>query len=399
MRSSGVLGPPNWITLNPQIDPKASSGQKRLGVKDLIDVKAMPTTAGSVAVAQRARPALSSAPCVERLEAHGYAVIGKTNTHELAIGGTGINPHYGTPVNPIDWRLIPGGSSSGSAAAVGAGECDVALGTDTAGSLRHPAACCAVSSIKPSSNRVPKQGVLSVAPSLDSIGLLARDLQHLTSASAVLLDDFKRESLVAADQVGFFKLPDFHAYSGVDPRIENAAIGALRVAELSNVVVDVPGWVRAFEVGLDIFFREAFASWGQLLDDSDAHLGADVRHRLEIGRDVSQERYGAALSFAKEFETGFRQILRNCGGVLATVGRPGFAEPVSALVGRASPASVATLPVNVADFAAVVIPVPCIDAPPASLQLIGEQGSEETLLATAALIESGVNSITGPWRP
>ena len=115
-----------------------------MAVKDLIDIAGLSTTAGSRAIAERAARATHDAPCLAGLRAaqrRGAArLVGKTNLHELAFGVTGINPAFGTPVNPLDPRRVPGGSSSGSAVAVAAGEADVAFGTDTGGSVRIPAA-------------------------------------------------------------------------------------------------------------------------------------------------------------------------------------------------------------------------------------------------------------------
>ncbi|MHB8506893.1 MAG: amidase family protein, partial [Acidimicrobiales bacterium] len=114
----------------------------RVAVKDLIDVRGTPTTAGSPAVAARARPAAADAACLAGMRAAGVCIVGKTNLHELAAGATGVNRWDGTPENPVDPRLVPGGSSSGSAVAVAADRADVAIGTDTGGSVRIPSACC-----------------------------------------------------------------------------------------------------------------------------------------------------------------------------------------------------------------------------------------------------------------
>lgn len=135
----------------------------RVAVKDLMDVQGFPTTAGCRALAERADAADADAAClmgVRAATAEGRAsIVGKVNLHELAFGITGINPWYGTPVNPLDPRRGPGGSSSGSAVAVAAGEADVAVGTDTGGSVRLPAACCGVVGLKTTWGRVPTTGV------------------------------------------------------------------------------------------------------------------------------------------------------------------------------------------------------------------------------------------------
>src|ERR1700737_166368 len=120
----------------------------RVAVKDIIDVAGVPTTAGSRAVQRSAAPAATDAACLLGCRSAGARLVGKANLHELAVLPLGTNPWFGTPVNPLDPALIPGGSSSGSAVAVATGEADVALGSDTGGSVRVPAACCGVTGLK-----------------------------------------------------------------------------------------------------------------------------------------------------------------------------------------------------------------------------------------------------------
>ncbi|HWJ97360.1 MAG TPA: amidase, partial [Acidimicrobiales bacterium] len=134
-----------WITpLDPDLDPLARPDGLRLAIKDCIDVAGVVTTAGSPLIAERAEPATVDAPCLEVARAAGARIVGKANLHELCFGATGVNPHYGTPVNPRDPRRVPGGSSSGSAVAVADREADIGFGTDTAGSIRNPAASCGI---------------------------------------------------------------------------------------------------------------------------------------------------------------------------------------------------------------------------------------------------------------
>ena len=120
----------------------------RLAVKDLIDVTGVPTTAGSPAVAETARPAAADAACMAGARAAGAAVVGKANLYELAFGASGVNEWFGTPRNPLDPELIPGGSSSGSAVAVADGEAEIAYGSDTGGSIRVPSAFCGTVGLK-----------------------------------------------------------------------------------------------------------------------------------------------------------------------------------------------------------------------------------------------------------
>src|SRR5580693_5536769 len=162
----------------------------RLAVKDLIDIQGVPTTAGSQVVADRAIPALADALCLAGARAAGAVIVGKTNLNELAYGASGLNEHFGTPANPLDADLLPGGSSSGSAVAVGAGDADVAYGSDTGGSIRVPAAFCGVGGLKTTHGRVPLGGVWPLAPSLDTVGPMARDIAGLVTGMALLEPGF-----------------------------------------------------------------------------------------------------------------------------------------------------------------------------------------------------------------
>src|SRR5579864_4961454 len=158
----------------------------RLAVKDLIDMEGVPTTAGCRAVADEAAPAPADAACLAGARAAGAAIVGRTNLHELALGVTGVNPWFGTPVNPLDPALVPGGSSSGSAVAVATGEADVAYGTDTGGSVRIPSACCGTAGLKTTYGRVSVEGVWPLSPSFDTVGPMARDVAGLVLGMQLL---------------------------------------------------------------------------------------------------------------------------------------------------------------------------------------------------------------------
>jgi Asp-tRNA(Asn)/Glu-tRNA(Gln) amidotransferase A subunit family amidase len=156
-----------------------------LAIKDLIDVCGMPTTAAS-RVLEGEAPAKEDAECVRRLRAAGAIIVGKTNLHEFAYGGSGAVSAFGAARNPLDRRRVCGGSSSGSAAAVAAGMCFGALGTDTAGSVRLPAACCGVVGFKPTWGAVPVAGVIPLAWSYDHVGPLARTVEDAGILFSVL---------------------------------------------------------------------------------------------------------------------------------------------------------------------------------------------------------------------
>src|SRR5580704_12363255 len=160
-------------------------------IKDLFDVAGEPTRAGSKVLADEARPAGKDAAIVQRLRAGGAVIAAKTNMSEFAFTVVGANPHFGTPRNPADRTRVPGGSSSGAAVAVADGVCEIAIGSDTGGSVRIPAGLCGVVGFKPSRQRVSTEGAFPLSYSYDSIGPLARSVADCAKADAILAgEDF-----------------------------------------------------------------------------------------------------------------------------------------------------------------------------------------------------------------
>jgi len=160
-----------------------------VSVKDLFDVAGDATRAGS-RLLEGASPAAADAPAVARLRAAGAVIVGRTNMVEFAFGTTGLNPHYGTPRNPWDRRTgrVPGGSSSGAAVAQADGMCVMALGSDTRGSIRQPAALCGVAGWKPTQRRVPREGAFPLSYTLDTVGPLANTVACCAAYDAVIAD-------------------------------------------------------------------------------------------------------------------------------------------------------------------------------------------------------------------
>jgi amidase len=162
----------------------------RLAVKDNIDMKGVVTTAGSGFFSQTHQPAEKDAACLAIARRRKVQIVGKTNMTEFAISPSGMNEYFGTPVNPLKRSLIPGGSSSGNAVAVASGMADVAFGTDTAGSTRVPAACCGIVGLKTTFGLIPIQGVYPVEPHLDTVGPMAKDIDHTVQGMDLLQDGF-----------------------------------------------------------------------------------------------------------------------------------------------------------------------------------------------------------------
>ena len=177
-----------WIT---ELTPGADGA--RLAVKDLFDTAGIRTTYGSAVFADHVPT--ETAEAVARLERAGYVSVGKANLHEFAYGVTSQNAHYGTVPNPRAPGRTAGGSSGGSAAAVVAGLADVALGTDSGGSIRIPAACCGIVGFKPTYGLVPDDGVFPLAPSFDHVGPIAADVGACAEMMRALAPDLERRAL------------------------------------------------------------------------------------------------------------------------------------------------------------------------------------------------------------
>src|SRR3984893_10296023 len=159
-----------------------------VSIKDLFDVAGEPTRAGSK-ILVNAPPAAVDAPVVRRLRKAGAVIVAKTNMTEFAFSGIGLNPHFGTPSNPADRARVPGGSSSGAAVAAADDMCEIAIGTDTGGSTRIPAALCGVVGFKPSRQRIPTAGALPLSYTLDSVGPLAKSVAACAAADATMAGD------------------------------------------------------------------------------------------------------------------------------------------------------------------------------------------------------------------
>ena len=167
---------------------EAPADGPRLAVKDIFDTAGIRTTYGSAIFGEHVPD--RTAEAVRRLEAAGYVDVGKANLHEFAFGMTSENPHYGTVPNPLREGRIAGGSSGGCAAALAAGLADAALGSDTAGSIRAPSACCGTVGLKTTWGRIPTTGVWPLAPSLDTVGPMARDVAGVTLGMQLLEPGF-----------------------------------------------------------------------------------------------------------------------------------------------------------------------------------------------------------------
>jgi amidase len=351
----------------------------RLAVKDLIDMEGEPTTAGCRAVAETAVPARRDAACLAGARAAGARIVGRTNLHELALGVTGINPWYGTPVNPLDPSRVPGGSSSGSAVAVATGEADVAYGSDTGGSVRIPAACCGVAGLKTTWGRIPLDGVWPLSPSFDTVGPMARDVAGLVLGMELLEPGFCVADTTGV-AIGRLRPP-------ADPLIDAAVDRALGDTGWPVRELDVPEWDQATgDAGL-LLVAEAWETDRDLVARDPDGIGTSVRERLFLGAAFDaptvETAWAGQRAWLKTLTGLFDQVDFLVTPTL-TIFPPTLDDGNDLLVARC------TIPVNLAGVPALALPVPTGGPLPASIQLIGPAGSEERLLAAGAWLESAV---------
>lgn len=370
-----------------------------MAVKDCIAVAGLPTGSGSAAVADTAAPATDDAACLRPLRAlvdEGRAtIVGTTTLHELCFGVTGINRRFGTPINPVGADLAPGGSSSGSAAAVGRGTVDVALGTDTGGSIRIPAACCGVVGLKPSHGRLPLRGVQPLAPSLDVVGPLAPHLAGVAAAMAVLdpafagaLDRARRRLRDDPLVLGRFD-------AGATDDVDRAVDRLLRRSGLCVRPVALPGWEAADRAARTVLAAEAHRTIGHLLTADAAgagdgtraarrsRLGADVAERLRRARTVTDADEATARAVAARWRAELAAVLATVDVVVL----PTLAAPPPRLEDAHRLDRLRhTLPINLAGLPALALPAPARHGPPASVQLVGPVGADALVVAVGELL-------------
>lgn len=359
----------------------------RLAVKDLIDVAGVVTTAGCAAVAESASPATLDASCLEGARAAGVQLVGKTNLSELAMDTWGINEVYGTPVNPLDASLIPGGSSSGSAVAVATDLADVAYGTDTAGSIRVPAACCGVAGLKTTFGRVPLDGVYPLAPSLDTVGPLARDISGVVTGMRMLEPSFE----VARDTptvVG--RVRGAPGDGVIDPRIDAAVDAALAAAAFEVIELDLVVTDAVISAFYDIILSEGAESNRSLLSHRESLTPPAVRN-IEIGLAVTDDEVAAARATLDSWSTSVNAAFDQV-EILALPTLPFFPPSLDQVGDLEVQFALASLTSawNAAGLPVLALPVP-VEPIPAGIQLVGPMNGEEILLAAGAVVEAAVS--------
>ncbi|MFN3514654.1 MAG: amidase [Phenylobacterium sp.] len=381
--------------------PLGNDSGPTFAVKDLIDVAGVPTGGGGK-VPLATCPA-AHATVVQRLLDAGYGAVGKTHTVELAFGGWGTNRAVGAPWNPWDAKVrrAPGGSSSGSAVAVAAGLCDVALGTDTGGSVRIPAAASGVVGLKPGRGLVPTRGVHDLAPSLDTVGTLARSVPEAARMLAA----------ISGPDGGSARRGPFDAEAALATQVGGGRVAALPLEAMPTVHPDIAELYRQTLTRLEALgvkvepavtprpFSDYFLPNGWLMSAEGwrvrgAHIQAHgeemdpwVRQRFEAGRGVSDAELAGAQAQRAEAQARFGAWMAPYAALVSPTA-PIPAPPIAEVDETVSPFSALTRAANYLDLPAASVPMGLTrEGLPAGFQIMGRTGDEATVVALAAAFE------------
>ncbi|SAK82065.1 amidase [Caballeronia temeraria] len=352
----------------------------RFAVKDLIDVAGIVTGGGNPDWHATHEPATQHAPSVARLLAAGASVDGKTITDELAYSLEGINAHYGTPLNPRWPHALPGGSSSGSASAVASGEVDFALGTDTGGSVRVPAAFCGLWGIRPTHGAVSTEGVLPFAPCFDTVGWFARSGEMLARVANVLLDGVPSVE-VAASLVMCKEA--FDARAARDPD-DARRLRALSTAsdEIDVFNGDPARWLVVYQHLQDDAIRASLGTW---IDANTPRFGADIAARFARLKALDDAQVACCRVLRAQLAAHVERIVAGALIVLPTA-------PLGLLAMNETPERVGlfyrdALTMNaiaaMAGLPQVTVPVASDASGPLALSIIGPRNSDRALIARA----------------
>ena len=353
----------------------------RLAVKDLYDTAGLTTTYGSILFADHV-PDLT-ADAVALLEGAGYANVGKTNLHEFAYGVTSQNPHFGTVRNPLAPGRIAGGSSGGSAAALAAGLAEAALGSDSGGSIRIPAACCGVVGFKPTYGLVPLGGCFPLAPTFDHAGPMARSVARCTEMTAVLAEGFREAEAPSLEElrVGVAWL------DRCDPLVR---------MRLEEAVSRFPG-ARPIDFPLvegmaATFMREVADVHRDLFAESADAYGPNVRAKIEQCLAVTDAEAAEAARRREEYREAAGRALGELDLLLTpTLAFVAPLLPEDELTVRDSLIQF-TYPFNALGWPALAFPAgPAEHDLPASLQLVGRPGEDALVLAAGKALEASLD--------
>ena len=360
----------------------------RFAAKDLFDVEGYVTGCGNPDWLRTHAPATATAPSIRSLLDAGATLVAKTHTDELAYSLNGENAHYGTPINLRAPGRIPGGSSSGSAAAVAAGLVDFALGTDTGGSVRVPASYCGTYGIRPSHGRVSFAGCAPLAPSLDTVGWFADSGSILAAAGDVLLDasgpgPAVGELLIASH---LFEESSAEVRETCQARLDTlrTLAGTARSVEISD---ELGEWANALRL---ILGSEAWRCHGEWITAHRPEFGPGVRERFAWASQISENDVAVARSVRQRAIDRLDRLLGD-DRIIVLPTTPYCALPVNLakqpLETKRSHILTFTCAAGLCGLPQLSLPIRRQDAPPVGLSLLGARGSDRQLLALAAAFE------------
>ena len=353
--------------------------------KDIYDVAGRVACCGNPDWLATHAPAAQTAPAIQRLLDAGASLVGMTITEELVMGLTGENPFYGTPVNVAAPGRVAGGSSSGSAAAVAAGLVDFALGSDTGGSVRVPASFCGIYGLRPTYGRIPLDGVMPFAPSLDTVGWFARDARLMRHVGDVLLDASPSSRpggpgrfLVARDA---FDVIDANLRLALEPAIERVArlIGPAEAIAMAGGD-ELEKWSRLIAVYRE---SEGWRSHRDWIAADKPRLSDNGAIRMEKGARITEAEIAAADLEREKVRTRMAEVLAG-GAILAVPAAPDVAPPrggdqdtIWRMVRQNGPINAAAA---LAGLPQMSLPLAEFDGLPIGLGLIAAPGNDEMLL-------------------
>lgn len=360
--------------------------------KDIFDVAGHVTGGGNPDWKATHQPAAKNAWVVEALTTAGAAMAGKTLTDELTRGIFGENVHYGTPTNPRAPDCVPGGSSSGSASAVAGGMVDFALGSDTGGSVRVPASFCGLYGLRPTHGRIPLEGILLQAPSFDTIGWFARDLQTFARVGSILLGNSgaasrPRRLIVAEDA---FELADNEVVHALQPLLEvlKSLFGSTATHRLApSSLADWSAYQQVLQG------REAWQAVRDWIEDVNPRFGFEVAERYTMAKAITAEEATAAAPGRRSVVDRMDQVLADG----AVVCLPTTVAPAPLRGQRVSDRHALRLRnsqlTSIAGLSGVPqlsLPLAEVDGKPVGVSLMGPRGSDEALIALAQEFETAI---------
>lgn len=369
-----------------------------VSIKDLFDVRGEVTRAGSAVLLDEGKQAVEDALAIRRLRRAGAVIIAKTNMSEFAFSGVGTNPHFGTPGNPLDRSRIPGGSSSGAAVSVADGFCDIAIGSDTGGSVRIPAALCGLTGFKPTQARVPTAGTFPLSASLDCVGSIGRSVAACIAADSVLSGDERPISPAAVKdlRLGIVAGMPFEA---IDPGIDAAFQASARL--LSDHVLrisstDVPEIEEMRQLNArtgGIVAAEAYALHAARMSNS-GRMDPHIAMRIEKGGTAPAASYIELLAARRRLMQNLEALWER----IDILAMPTVPVPAPTIAEVATPTRFNECNMlllrnpaiaNFFDWPAISLPVRH-EGTVTGLMLVARPGGDRRLLAAASAIEAAL---------